>query len=248
MWIFPLGAGVIALIFGALLVRGFVQRHRAYQLLWAIALLMYAVASLALFLGVIDGWTKPEYRMYWLFGAILNVPFLAMGELELLVRERWVKNALVLLLLFATAFAAARVRTATVQATALVKDLPLGKDAFSTDPFPYRLSQLYAYPAYAVLLLGCAWSILKMRAVPALRDRMLGTTLIAGGATIVAIGSGVGAGLDVVPVFSIGLLAGIAVMFWGFLRASRPAPRPQPAPAPTSEPAGSPSERAGSAS
>jgi hypothetical protein len=58
--------------------------------------------------------------------------------------------------------------------------------------------------------------------------------LIAVGATIVAIGSGVGAGLDVVPVFSIGLLAGIAVMFWGFLRASRqpaslPAAQPQPA-------------------
>jgi hypothetical protein len=44
----------------------------------------------------------------------------------------------------------------------------------------------------------------------------------------------VGAGLDVVPVFSICLALGIAVMFWGFVRASRPpvattSPSPEPA-------------------
>jgi hypothetical protein len=64
-----------------------------------------------------------------------------------------------------------------------------------------------------------------MRGRPELRNRFLGTLGIAVGATLVAIGSGVGAGLDVVPVFSIGLAAGIAVMFWGFLRASRPVRR-----------------------
>jgi hypothetical protein len=235
MWIFPLGAALIALVFGALLVRQFVRRRRAYQLVWAIAMLMYAVASLALLLGVIDGWTKAEYRAYWLFGAILNVPYLAMGELYLLVRKRWITHGLLILLLFATAFAAARVRTAAIDAAALTKDLPLGKDAFANDPLPYRLSQVYAYPAYVLLLVGSAWSIWKMRSAPGLHDRMVGTTLIALGATIVAIGSGVGAGLDVVPVFAIGLLAGIAVMFWGFLRASAP-PRTVPSPA-TVEPA-----------
>ena len=40
--------------------------------------------------------------------------------------------------------------------------------------------------------------------------------------------SGVGAGLNVVPVFAVGLAAGIAVMFWGFRRASRRASAPAP--------------------
>ena len=53
-------------------------------------------------------------------------------------------------------------------------------------------------------------------------DRFFGTLGIAAGATIVAIASGVGAGLDIVPLFSVGLALGIAVMFWGFLRVSRP--------------------------
>jgi hypothetical protein len=226
MWVFPLGAGVIALAFAGLLSARFVRRRRAYQAAWILALLMYAAASFGLFLGVIDGWTTGEYRLYWLFGAILNVPWLAMGEAYLLIRNRTVTTFLLVGLLFASGFAIARVKTDAVDPAALTKDLPLGRDAFARDTLPYRLSQLYAYPAYVLLLLGTAWSVWRMRGRAGVRDRMVGTALIAAGATLVAIGSGVGAGLDVVPVFSIGLLAGIAVMFWGFVLASRPARSP----------------------
>lgn len=226
MWIFPLIAAVVALVFAALLARQWIARRRPFQLAWSAALLMYAGGSLALFLGVLDGWSPAEYRAYWLLGAILNVPFLALGEAYLLIRDRRVGNAVLLILLFLTGFAFNRVRTAGLDLSALTKDLPLGKEAFAADTLPYRLSQLYAYPAYVFLLLGCAWSIARMRGKPELRDRLLGTLGIAIGATVVAIGSGIGAGLDVVPLFSVGLAAGIAVMFWGFLRASRPAPAP----------------------
>ena len=227
MWIFPLGAAVVALAFAAVLALQFLRRRRPYQAAWILALLMYAVASFALFAGVLSGWTTAEYRLYWLFGAVLNVPWLAMGEGYLLIRNRTVTAIVLVLLLFATAFAVARVRTGAIEPAALGKDLPLGKDAFASDTLPYRLSQLYAYPAYALLLLGTAWSVWRMRGQPAIRDRMVGTGLIAAGATVVAIGSGIGAGFDVVPVFSIGLLAGIGVMFWGFVLASRP-PRAAP--------------------
>jgi hypothetical protein len=226
VWVFPLIAALVALAFTGLLLKQYASRRRAYQLVWSAALLMYAGGSLALFLGVLDGWSPAEYRAYWLLGAVLNVPYLALGEVYLLVRERRVGNALLLVLLFLTAFAFNRIRTAGLDVSALAKDLPLGKDVFANDTLPYRLSQLYAYPAYLFLLLGCAWSIWRMRGKPELRDRELGTIGIAAGATVVAIGSGVGAGLNVVPLFSIGLAAGIAIMFWGFLRASRPAPVP----------------------
>jgi hypothetical protein len=46
--------------------------------------------------------------------------------------------------------------------------------------------------------------------------------MIALGATTIAIGSGVGAGLHVVWLFSLSLAAGIVMMFAGFLRAGRP--------------------------
>ena len=45
MAVFPLIAAVVALVFSGLLFRQYLQRRRSYQLAWAIALLMYAVAS-----------------------------------------------------------------------------------------------------------------------------------------------------------------------------------------------------------
>jgi phosphoglycerol transferase MdoB-like AlkP superfamily enzyme len=222
MWAFPLAAALIALVFSAFLVRQFASRRRPYQAAWAVALAMYAAASFAMFLGVLDGWTTGEYRVFWLFGAILNVPFLMMGELYLLIKRRTVADLLLVILLFLSAFATSQVRTASLTVAALSKDLPLGKDVFGDGALPYRLAQLYAYPAYMVLVAGCLWSAWRMRGREELADRFFGTLGIAAGATIVAIASGVGAGLDVVPLFSVGLALGVAVMFWGFLRVSRP--------------------------
>jgi hypothetical protein len=51
---------------------------------------------------------------------------------------------------------------------------------------------------------------------------MLGTLGVAAGATIVAVGSGIGAAYAHVWLFSVALAAGVAVMFWGFLRAAAP--------------------------
>ena len=229
MWVFPLVAAIVAFVFSALLAKQFVDRRRPYAAAWSISLLMYAVASTALFLGVLNGWTPTEYRVYWLFGAVLNVPYLFLGELYLLVRRRVVVDIVAVITVFLTAFAVATVMNAPIHAEALTTDLPLGKDVFGDGTTPYRLAQYLAYPSFILLVAACAWSAWKMRGRPELRDRFMGTLLIAIGATIVAIGSGVGAGLDVVPIFSIGLLAGIVVMFWGFLRASRsasPAPTP----------------------
>lgn len=222
MWVFPLGAAVVAAVFAGMLAFRFATRRRAFEGIWAAALAMYAAASFAMFLGVLDGWSTGEYRVYWLLGAILNVPYLALGELGLLVRRRAILNVLLVLVLFATAFAVSRVRTGTIDVAALATDLPLGREVFAGDRLPHRLAQLYGYPAYFVLLGGLVFSMWRMRGRPELRDRSVGTMLVAVGATVVAVGSGVGAGLNVVPLFSVGLLAGVALMFWGFVRASRP--------------------------
>lgn len=222
MWLFPLAAAVVAAVFSGLLIRQFLGRRKPYQLLWAIALLMYAGGSFALFLGVLNGWSAGEYRAFWLLGAVLNVPYLALGELYLLVRNRTVGAVLLLVLLFATAFAFNRIRTAGIDVTALGKDLPLGRDVFARDPFALHLAQIYAYPTYAFLLLGTMWSAWKMRGAPELRDRFLGTLGIAGGATIAAAGSAFAA-TGILAGFSLTIAVAIAVMFWGFLRASRPA-------------------------
>src|SRR6266508_3522544 len=129
MWIFPLAAALIGLAFAVMVGWRFVRRHRPYLAAWAVALLMFAAASFAAFLGILSGWNSPEYRAYWLLGAVLNVPFLAYGELLLLVRDRRVRAVLFLVVVFGTAYAFNVVRTADVNVAALGQHrLPFVKD------------------------------------------------------------------------------------------------------------------------
>src|SRR5262249_42157113 len=85
---FPLGAAAVATVFAWRLGARFARTRRAVEGHWTVALVMFAVASAAMFLGVARGWTAAEFRLYWLFGAVLNVPYLFLGELQLLVRNR----------------------------------------------------------------------------------------------------------------------------------------------------------------
>lgn len=233
---FPLLAGLIALAFAARLAQRFVARRRPHEGVWTIALAMFAAASFAMFLGVLRGWRGPEFRVYWLLGAVLNVPYLFAGEVYLLARRRAVAHAALGVLLAATAFAAVEVAAASLHRGPLAHALPLGKDVFGDGSTPYRLAQYFSLPAYFLLLFALVWSAWQMKGRPDLRARTAGTVGIALGATVVAVGSGIGAAFDVVPLFSTSLAAGVAVMFWGFLRATAPAPA-APAPAATRGPA-----------
>ena len=49
---------------------------------------MFAVATWALFIGVTFGWTGPAYRTFFLFGAVLNILFLALGSMFLVVGHK----------------------------------------------------------------------------------------------------------------------------------------------------------------
>jgi hypothetical protein len=227
--VFPLLAAAISLVFAAALARRLTAKWRPHESVWAIALLMYAVASLAAAVGVARGWTANEYRLYWLFGAVLNVPVLAAGEAYLLFRRRTYAHALLLALVAISVVAAIVVWTSRVTDVALVNALPLGTDAWRESRLPYHLRWL-SWIGYVALVAGLVWSARVMGSNPELRSRTAGVLVIALGATVVAIGSGVGAGLNVVPLFAVGLAAGIAVMFWGFIMSSRPARRPTPQP------------------
>lgn len=223
MWVFPLTAAGVSFVFAGMLGRRWALQHRGYQGMWVVALVMYGVASLALALGTLSGWSEASFRLYWLFGAILNVPYLAQGELMLLSRRRVLVNSFMGLLLAGTAIATWAVFSDPIDPVALEKAIPLGKEAFGTDSVAYRMAQVFAYPAYLYLVVASIWSAVRMRGRPELRNRSVGAVWIAVGATVVAIGSGAGAFWNLAWLFSLGLAVGIAMMFWGFLRASRPA-------------------------
>ena len=221
MWVFPLVATAVAAVFAVRLTQQFLARRGQAQLLWAIAMGMFAVASAAATAGVASGWSTTLYAVYWALGAVLNVAYLAGGELVLLFRRGWVRWAVWLVLIFATAYTVSVLANAEMAPDALAVQLPRGIDVFGDGTPAHRLAQVVAYPAYVILLLGTLWSAWKMRGRPELKDRFVGTLLIAVGATVVAAGAAFAA-TGLLAGFILTLVAGISVMFWGFLRASRP--------------------------
>jgi len=242
MWVFPLAAGGVALMFAAQLVRQFAVRRRPYQLFWALAMLMYGAASLAVVVGLARGWDPPGFEVFWVLGAVLNVPFLAAGEIDLLSRNRTVTAVLWLVLIFVSAYAVAATRSATIHAAALAEDLPSGRDVLGPGTLAHRLPQLISIPSYLILVGGATWSAWRMRGRDDLRDRFTGSLWIAIGATVIA---GVGSAFAATgnaPLFSVSLLAGIAAMFWGFRRAST---RPPDALRATAGPSSRPARRRG---
>ena len=233
MWLFPLLAAVVAFAFAAALGRQFLDRRRPYQLVWMIALAMFGLASLAVVAGVAGGWSRFTFEVYWALGAVLNVPFLAAGEVLLLFRRQAVLWAVALVLIFVTACTLAVLQGADVAASALGEHLPSGKEVFGEGTAAHSLPRSITIPSYVVLLVGTGWSAWRMRGRPDLRDRFVGTVLIAVGATVVAAGASFSAAGALVG-FIATLLAGIVLMFGGFLRAARvprsvPAARPEPA-------------------
>lgn len=223
MILFPVAATLISLAFGVHLLLRFARRGNPAEGLWSIYMLMYAAASGALALRLLAGWSSAEFRVYWLFGAVLTVPYLAVGEVYFLVRRQWIGHLVFVALLVATAWATSVVRTAPVDGAALAEPFPLGKEVFGDGTAAHRLAQYYSWPAYLFLLGGVLWSAVGLRGRPELRHRFIGVVLIAVGATVVAAGSGIGAGLGNFAFFSVSLAVGVAAMYWGFLVATRPA-------------------------
>lgn len=231
MWILPLAAAVVAGAFATLLLRRPGDRRRPSHVFWAIAMLMYGAASLAVAIGAAGDWSRVAFLAYWSLGAVLNVPFLAGGEVVLLRRGRGVVIAVALVLVAVSILTLATVVSAPVDAEALRRDLPSGKLVFGDGSAAFRLPQWIAIPSYLVLVGGAAWSAWSIRGRPDLRDRFVGTVLVVLGATVVAVAGSAFAAVGNLEAFSAALLVGIAGMFWGFLRASRrvvaPAPRSQ---------------------
>lgn len=222
---FPLAAAVVSAAFGIHLIVRFGRRGQLFEGLWGVAMLMYAVASGALVLGILGEWSTAEFRAYWLFGAVLNVPYLAVGEVYLLLKQRWIAHVLLVLVLAATAWAASQVRTAPLDTSVLREEFFSGREVLGEGSRSLILARVYSFSGYGVLVLGALWSAFQMRGRPELRNRFYGTLLVVLGATVVAVGAAFAAAANFAG-FSMTLAVGVAVMYWGFLNATRRRPVP----------------------
>jgi hypothetical protein len=222
-WLLPAVAAAASAAFAVAVLRQYAARHRPYQLAWGIALSMFTVASLALTAGVVAGWSPLSFKLYYLFGAILNVPWLALGTVELLAGHTVQRAYLAGLAVF-TVLSVVLVAMARVTADDLAgRLLPEGKEFL---PVAVRaLAVLGNTVGTLVVVGGAVASGLAMRARRDLRPRFEGTLLIALGVLLAASG-GVFAFLASSDKLALSLALGASVMFLGFRRASTPARPP----------------------
>ena len=81
MFVFPLFATVVSLIFAGLLFRQYAEKKKPYQLVWSIALVMFGIGALAETLATLGSWNETLAKIYYLFGATLVVGYLGLGTL-----------------------------------------------------------------------------------------------------------------------------------------------------------------------
>lgn len=223
MIVFPAVAALVSTVFSVQLFRQYARRKGLPQLAWGVALTMYALATLAVAGGVSGGWDPTLYRIFYLFGALLNVPYLALGSIALL-GKRALSAVALLVVAAATAYAVVMVLGTSTIAEALTTDqIPRGKDTWADQAVP-RLASAYSITAYVIVLL-VTYATTGQRAVRRLGvERVRANRLIAFGVTIVAVGSTALTRVGRGSAFSITLAVGVIVMFLGFRLAVR-APR-----------------------
>ncbi len=215
-------AAVVATGFCLELVAGHLARPRPHAAAWSAAMFMYAAATWALFAGLAVGWSSFNFRVFYLFGAILNVLFLALGAAYLVLGHRVAGG---LLVVFGAFSAGAGAATFGARFVTPLPDagVPEGIEMFQTiadgalaSP---RLWALIGNTVGTVLLLALALYTVA-RFWRANRGLAYGNLLIVGGTVAPVIGGsltalGDGGGL------ALSLLAGAALLWAGYRVAGR---------------------------
>lgn len=207
------GASLVSLAFALSTFERWLARRRRHELAWSVSLLQFSLASAALAAGAGLGWSGTWFRLFYLFGAITNVPFLALGTVYLLGGERRgdVCAAVVALL---AAFAAGVLTMAPLTGAIPRDTLPQGSEVFGA--LPRVMAAVASGVGATVVIAGAVWSAWRFR-----RGRMLwANVLIAAGTTITGMSGLLNSVMDEMDAFALTLTVGITVLFAGFLVAT----------------------------
>ena len=218
--VLPLLATVIAWEFALALARRWRASRRPYLRSWALSLFFFAAGAAFLWYGEAFGWSGPVFRGFYICGALLSVPWLAMGELELLMSPRVTRVLLFFLVVFSLDAAIVVGASSFVDAKVVSGfALPAGKDYFGALP---RVLVVVANAVGTLVVVGgTLWSGLRSRGGgAAARARFRGTLVITLGVLVAAAGGAL-TFLSKVNGQAATLAAGVAVMYAGFVLASR---------------------------
>jgi hypothetical protein len=207
-------AGTAAGIFAIDLWRDYGRRPRPHVAAYATGMTLFAVATWCLFVGITVGWTGPVYRTFFLFGAVLNIPFLALGSMFLVVGRR---SGHVMTIAIGAIAAIATTLTLTVPFEQPLPGGGIPHDMFATG-FGPRLFAIIGGATGATILVILAivsgfrfWN----------KDRRIvwGSLLIVAG-TVAAAWGGTGLALGEAGGFALSLLLAVSFIWAGYRVAS----------------------------
>jgi hypothetical protein len=173
---------------------------------------MFAIATWALFIGVTFAWTGPIYRTFFLFGAVLNIPFLALGSMFLVVGKRS-GHAMTVALGAFTAFATTLTLTVPFQQPLPVDGIPHARDMFESG-FGPRLFALIG-GAVGVTILSVLALVSLVRFWKRDRSIVWGNALILAG-TLAAAWGGTRLALGDESGFALSLLIAVTLIWAGY--------------------------------
>ena len=233
-------ATLMSLAFALSTLERWLARKRPHEAAWTVSLFLFAAGSLALSCATAFGWRAWSFRAFYLFGGVLNVPFLALGTVYLLGGPKVGRRTMVGLSLVA-AFAAGVVAVSPILHPVRPAIFPTGKDHFGV--LPRVFAGVGSGLAAIVIIGGALWSaaqLLRKRTEPghglAAGRLVVANVLIAIG-TIVISAKGAFESLgDDETAFAAALAVGISIIFAGFLLTNTSSAR-QPGTAPQGPPA-----------
>jgi hypothetical protein len=213
-------ATAIATLFAQATAVRWSRSRSPHQGAWTVALALFALASAALATGESTGWDRGTFRAFYLLGAVLNVPWLALGTVYLLwgrERGRRVQWGLV----FFSGLSAGVLFTAPIDGPLHGTTIPVGSEVFGA--FPRVLAAVGSGVGAVVIIGGALWSawrFARARNQAGNGRRAAANLLIALGTLVLSSGGLIQgfAGKD--EAFVITLASGIVVIYVGFLVAS----------------------------
>lgn len=208
----PLVTAVVSGAFAILVAVQYARKRRPALLAWTVGLLLFTVAAFMGFLARSGGATEVEYRLFYLFGAITNVAWLALGTVYI-VAPRFGRVALGIVL----ALSAVAVYAVFASPVDVAVAVDTGK-GYPDGSLPRILAGIGSGVGSLVLIGGALWSAWVFLRRRHQGRRALANVIIAIGVFIVAAGGTV-AFTGASGILEFTNLIGVSVMFVGFLLA-----------------------------
>jgi hypothetical protein len=190
------------------------RRPRPHIAAYGVGMTMFAIATWCFYIGVTFGWTGPVYRTFYLFGAILNIPFLALGSMFLVVGRR---SGHVMAIALGAFTAISTTLTATVPFANPLPASGVPHDIFATGFGPRLFAIIGGAMGATILIVLSLVSVFRFWK----RNRRIvwGNLLILAG-TFAAASGGTGLALGEGSAFALSLMVAVTAIWAGYRVAS----------------------------